>query len=189
METHTRSAAAELFVPLPALMPSALMRGSLCAPFPPAHNPQEEPSAPSPSPAAPSRCIQSGPRYPRVASAAAAAHTAPCLTLILFSSLYRHAAAVQGRISGAAALPTGQRMETGGVKRCPRPRVRCSPLWLTPRGCCSPVRDVRRNGIGGTETLRGGWGGARGRRQGARDGRRASDQDFQNNSTCHLSLH
>lgn len=61
METHTRSAAAELCVPLRALMPSAVMRGSLCAPFPPAHNPQEEPSAPSPAPAAPSRCIQSGP--------------------------------------------------------------------------------------------------------------------------------
>ena len=54
-----------------------------------------------------------GSRYPRVAPAAAA-HTAPCLTLILFSSLYRHAAAVQGRISGAAALRPGRGWRPAG---------------------------------------------------------------------------
>ncbi|KAK5919009.1 hypothetical protein CgunFtcFv8_022940 [Champsocephalus gunnari] len=34
----------------------------------------------------------------------------------------------------------------------------CSPLWATPRSCCSSARDVRRNGNTGTERHGGGWG-------------------------------
>lgn len=55
----------------------------------------------------------------------------------------------------AAALPE-QRMKTRVWSRlCPQTNL-CSPLWPTPRSCCSRASDVRRNGNTGTETQKGG---------------------------------
>ncbi len=147
MEPQTQSTAAELFVPLPILMSSVVLR-ALTAPF--YRNPQRN-----------NRALLYF------------AFIQVPVFLALWTRCYRSATLRPFSVSfslsdftdteplsrGASLGRCPPRAEDGnpGMKS-PLPAGRgdlCSPLWPTPCSCCSSARDVRRNGNTGTETQRG----------------------------------